>query len=146
MVLDGGRRVRAAPLVESEGMLVCQTNAGGVVAFDLAAHRLAWAQVYREEPPPPPPPVGGGFGGRRPRFSPISNIPPNLVSEWKCSPPVVAGERLLVTPPDGNELHCLSLRDGSLLWKAKREDDLYLAGVFGDKAILVGRENLRTWR
>ena len=48
-----------------------------------------------------------------------------------------------MTPPDGNELHCLSLRDGSLLWKVKREDDLYLAGIFGDKAILVGRENLR---
>ncbi len=142
MVLDGGRRVHAVPLVESEGMLVCQTNAGGVVAFDLAAHRLAWAQVYREEPPPPPPPVGG-FGGRRPRFSAISNIPPNLTSEWKSSPPVVAGERLLLTPPDGTELHCLSLRDGSLLWKAKREDDLHLAGVFGDKIVLVGRENLR---
>jgi outer membrane protein assembly factor BamB len=143
MVLDGGRRVHAVPLVESDGMLVCQTNAGGVVAFDLAAHRLAWAHVYREEPPPPPPPAGG-FGGRRPgRFSPISNIPPNLTSEWKSSPPVVAGERILLTPPDSNELHCLSLRDGSLLWKAKREDDLYLAGVFGEKIVLVGRENLR---
>ncbi len=28
------------------------------------------------------------------------------------------------------------------MWKVKREDDLYLAGVFGDKAVLVGRENL----
>jgi outer membrane protein assembly factor BamB len=143
MVLDGGRRVHAVPLVESDGMLVCQTNAGGVVAFDLAAHRLAWAHVYREEPPPPPAPPGG-FGGRRPgRFSPISNTPPNLTSEWKSSPPVVAGERVLVTPPDGNELHCLSLRDGALLWKVKREDDLYSAGVFGEKIVLVGRENLR---
>jgi outer membrane protein assembly factor BamB len=145
MVLDGGRRVHAVPLVAADGMLVCQTNAGGVVAFDLAAQRLAWAHVYREEPPPPPPPAGGGFGGRPrpPRFSPISNLPPNLTSEWKSSPPVVVGDRLLLTPPDGNELQCLSLRDGSLLWKVKREDDLYVAGVVGEKIVLVGRENLR---
>src|SRR5262249_31886477 len=52
LLLDGGRRQHAAPLAYGEGLLVCPTNAGAVVAVDLLSHSLVWAHAYREETPP----------------------------------------------------------------------------------------------
>src|SRR5262249_51467120 len=54
LLLDGGRRLHAAPLALGEGILVCPTNAGAVVAVDLLSHSLLWAHAYRDDPPPAP--------------------------------------------------------------------------------------------
>src|SRR5262249_29121564 len=54
-MLDGPRRMCVAPLTHAEGILVCPTNAGALVAFDLPTRTLLWAHGYRAEPPPPPP-------------------------------------------------------------------------------------------
>jgi hypothetical protein len=59
-------------------------------------------------------------------------------------PPVVACSRVLFAPDDdSSEVHCLDLRDGSLLWKVKRAGALYLAGVYGEKVLLVGPDRCR---
>ena len=51
---------------------------------------------------------------------------------------------MLFTPADEPSLHCLSLRDGTLLWQANRgADDLYLGGVFGNKVLVVGKRTCR---
>ncbi|HZT81851.1 MAG TPA: PQQ-binding-like beta-propeller repeat protein, partial [Gemmataceae bacterium] len=58
--------------------------------------------------------------------------------------PVVQGGKVLIAPPDAPVLHCLSLRDGRLLWKEDRAaDDLYLAGAFGGRVLLVGKQACR---
>src|SRR5207244_3478752 len=49
MVLDGGRRLRAAHVACAEGVLVCPTNAGGLFGVDLLSHSLLWAHAYAEE-------------------------------------------------------------------------------------------------
>ncbi len=142
---DGGRRLRAVHLAHGDGVLVCPTHAGAVVAFDLAAHRLAWAHAYREVPPPPPP---DPFVGRRMRpaaFRPLLvSEPPHLKGEWRESAPAVVGGRVVLAPSDAADLLCLDLRDGSPLWKLGRHEsgavgDLYLAGVHEGKAVVVGR-------
>jgi outer membrane protein assembly factor BamB len=52
--------------------------------------------------------------------------------------------RVVFTAPDEPSVHCLSLRDGSLLWKAERAtDDLYVAGVVAGRVLLVGRQACR---
>src|SRR5262249_20285767 len=44
-------------------------------------------------------------------------------------------------------LHCLDLRSGARLWKVeRREDDLYLAGVFQGKVLVVGKQSCRALR
>ncbi|HKB36700.1 MAG TPA: hypothetical protein VKD72_09615, partial [Gemmataceae bacterium] len=43
------RRINAAPLAHAEGILVCPTNAGAVLGFDLASNRLLWAHAYRDK-------------------------------------------------------------------------------------------------
>ena len=45
---------------------------------------------------------------------------------------------MLVTPAESNHLHCLSLQDGTPLWRVEREKLAYLAGVHAGKAILIG--------
>ena len=51
--------------------------------------------------------------------------------------------KVVFTAPDEASVHCLNLSDGALLWKAKRDDDLYLAGVYGGKVLLVGKRTCR---
>ncbi|HEX5269070.1 MAG TPA: PQQ-binding-like beta-propeller repeat protein, partial [Gemmataceae bacterium] len=143
LLIDGGRRLHAVRLVYADGLLVCPTQAGGVVAFDLVGRNLAWAYAYRDEPAPEPIPQWGGRGRGRPRGR-FYTEPPNLTSQWKVSAPVVAAGKVVVAPPDAPELICLDLRDGSLLWQATRgENDLFLAGGSGDRVVIVGKGELR---
>jgi outer membrane protein assembly factor BamB len=141
MVLDGGRRLHAAPLACAEGILVCPTNAGAVLGFDLLAHRVLWTYVYREEPPAPkiePQP----WRGRRRIIGPTT--PPNLDPLWQVTAPVIHEGKVLFTAPDEASVYCLDLRDGGLRWKTKRQaNDLYLAGVADGKVLLAGKEEFR---
>ncbi|HKI32579.1 MAG TPA: PQQ-binding-like beta-propeller repeat protein [Gemmataceae bacterium] len=139
--VDGGRRLHAIRLVYGDGLLVCPTYAGAVVAFDVVRRSFAWAHAYRDEPSPPEPlPFGGR---RRPRFQFVT-APPNITSEWKVSAPVIAAGRVVFAAPDASELRCLDLHDGSLVWQGKRSDgDLFLAGAADDKVIVVGKKEVR---
>src|SRR5438094_321845 len=62
---------------------------------------------------------------------------------WKACSPVLHNGKLVFTAPDDAFLHCLNLADGKLLWKAPPQDDIYLAGVFDDKVLLVGKAGCR---
>ncbi len=144
LVVDGGRRLHAVRPAFGDGLLVCPTHAGGVVAYDLVGRRLAWAHVYREEPPPPEPPPTWGRGGRR-RPRPIFvTEPPNLAGEWQVSAPLIAAGKVVVAAADAPALCCLDLRDGSLLWQAKRgEGDLFVAGAAEGMVLVVGKGEVR---
>jgi outer membrane protein assembly factor BamB len=146
LAVDGGRRLHAVRLVYGDGLLVCPTNAGGVVAFDLVGRSLAWAHAYREEPPPPPDPTPFMRGrGRRARLNLVTE-PPNLTSEWKVSAPAVADGKVIFAAPDAPELRCLDMHDGSLVWQVKRgENDLFLAGTCEEKVLVVGKGQVRAF-
>jgi outer membrane protein assembly factor BamB/tetratricopeptide (TPR) repeat protein len=128
------RRIQAVHLAYGEGVLVCPTNAGAVFGVDLLTNTVLWAYPYREKilaPPPNPFPRPGfpGVGG-------------NLVSHWRVTAPVIQDGKVVFAAPDSRAIHCLNLRDGSLVWTRKRnEDDLYLAGVFAGKALIVGKKS-----
>jgi outer membrane protein assembly factor BamB len=141
LLIDVGRRVRGVNLAYGDGMLICPTNAGAVLAVDLLTHSLVWAHPYRDEAPAQEqPPImmrrGGGVW-----MNQVANQ--HLRSDWKASAPVVQDGRVVFTAPDANSVYCLNLRDGTLLWKKGREDDLYLGGVFHGKVLLVGRTACR---
>ncbi len=133
--LDAARRMQPVHLAYGDGVLVIPTNTGSVVALDPLTHDLLWAHVYREPTPNP-----NGFPG----------FDPNLFeAAWKGAAPILSGDRVVLTAPDGQEILCLNLRDGALVWKAQRtDDDLYVGGVFadpvgGDKVLVVGRTQCR---
>jgi outer membrane protein assembly factor BamB len=132
MLRDGGRRLHAAVPAYADGVLVCPTNTGAVVAVDLLTHSPLWAHAYREK----------AAGPRLRGLRPAQDLPPmpHLTPGWQVSAPVVAEGKVVFTAPDGQDVRCLDLRDGTLLWQANRqENDLYLAGILGGRVLLVGK-------
>jgi outer membrane protein assembly factor BamB len=146
---DPVRRTQAAHLAYAQGTLVCPTNAGAVVGFDLLAGRIAWAYSYAEpaEAPAAPPAalrrraIPPGF-----MMTPDGRVVPmpGMNVGWKVTAPVVADGKVVFTAPDAKSVHCLNLADGTPVWSRKRtEDDLYLGGVFAGRALVVGKKSVR---
>ncbi len=80
--------------------------------------------------------------GRRGRYYPREL--PRLREDWKAAVPVIHANQVLLTAPDAPAIECLDLHSGTLRWKADRkEDDLYLAGVVGNKILIVGKSSCR---
>jgi len=138
IVSDLSRRIHAAHLAYGEGILVCPTNAGAIIGIDLATRGVAWVHAYRE-PAKPNPLERPGFG---PAGRPLASSA--LLNEWKDAPPVIVDGKVLFTSWDSKALHCLHLREGTLLWReARTAEDVYLAGVVDGKAIVVGKNQVR---
>jgi outer membrane protein assembly factor BamB/tetratricopeptide (TPR) repeat protein len=142
LIADYGRRIHAAHIAYGEGILVCPTNAGVILGVDLLTHSLVWAHAYSDAPLAQPNPNDPWARVRPGGFPPNAGGP--IVSEWKATPPVVFGGKVVFAAPDSPELRCLSLRDGRLLWSSRRgNDDVYLGGVFAGRALVVGKKDVR---
>ena len=118
---DTPRRVQAAYLAYSDGVLVCPTNCGVVVGVDVSARRLLWARYYGSPTDPKTLPGGGGFGppgvvfggGMRGGVPVAQPIP---IDRWRAATPIVTAGKVLVTAHDSDQLQCLDLRTGESLW------------------------------
>jgi outer membrane protein assembly factor BamB len=139
---DYHRRTHAVHIAYSEGILVVPTNAGAVYGIDLMDHSYKWVYPYRE---PGDAGAGGGampFKGGRFRGQPMPIVNPS--SDWKASAPAVIDGKVVFTAPDSDALHCIDLRTGTPVWKTGRaSDDLYFAGSFAGKALVVGKNYVR---
>jgi outer membrane protein assembly factor BamB len=126
---DVARRIQAAHPAYGEGVLVCPTNAGAILAVDPLSRTLLWARRY---------------GGHRQRQrESASDHLQGLSDDWKMSAPIIHAGKVIVTSPDDSRIHCLSLANGAVLWQADRRDDLYLAGIVNGKVLLVGKHFCR---
>lgn len=139
---DMSRRVNAVHLAYADGILVCPTNAGEVLGIDLLSRSLAWSYPYRESAPNQPPqfqPVPVPIPQPNPLFA--AN---NILGNWHSSPPVVTDGKVVFTAPDASSVHCINLHNGLMAWKSPRlEGDLFLAGVFNGKVLIVGKNGCR---
>jgi RNA polymerase sigma factor (sigma-70 family) len=117
------RRVNAAQLVGHDGTLVCLPHAGKVYGVDVAKQDVRWMYSYQKDPPPK-----------------AANVP---LGYWKAPAAFVASGKLVFTAADDEHIHCVNLKDGKFLWKVQRADDLYVAGVAGDKIVVVGNGSCR---
>jgi outer membrane protein assembly factor BamB len=140
LLRDVARRIQPLQVRFEDGILVCPTNAGIVLGVDLFHRNLAWAYSYRDENVPPDgEPL---YWGRRGRY--VIRDLPRLREDWKAAVPVIRANKVVLTAPDAPEVVCLDLHSGALQWKADRkEDDLYVAGVFGNKVLVVGKASCR---
>ncbi|MCH7988644.1 MAG: PQQ-binding-like beta-propeller repeat protein [Planctomycetes bacterium] len=126
------------------GVLVCPTASGAVVAIDLARRLLLWGYAYRTK-------NAGKYENRqRPRMAFGSGnymLPFNMNEDrWLDSAATIVEGKVLLTPCDSDELHCLNLVDGTVLWKRPRGQGLYLACASSGKAVVVGRTHLHAWK
>lgn len=145
LLLDGARRTYAAPLAHAEGVLVCPTNAGAVVAVDLLTRELLWAHAYRKQKPPPVAPEMPRAWRRRGRFLPLAPVGPLPDKHWRASSPLSHRGKVVFTAPDEESVQCLDLHTGELRWRAEFAEGLFVAAT-GDRVLLVGSKNSRAVR
>jgi outer membrane protein assembly factor BamB len=143
LLLELQRRAWAAHVSHADGVLVCSTHAGAVVAVDLLSRNLLWAYSYRDEPPPPVERFGKGRGFR----NITATLPAFRDLTWRVSGPVLYQGKAILTAPDGATIDVLDARDGRLLWKAEwHTDDVCVGPVYQDRVVLVGKRSLRSLR
>ena len=132
----------------AEGILVCPTGAGAVIAVDLAARTLLWA--YRFTIPKPDDVrrlangiqlrfqvLAGNMAGMQMKSSAEGN---SDGGKWVDTHPIIAGDRVLLTPAGSEFLHCVNVRTGKLLWRSPRNDFITVAGITNRMVILLGQK------
>lgn len=127
---DFNRRMHAAHLAYGNGFVICPTNAGTIIGVDLVTHGI-WAYQYRAP----------GTADQKPVVNPRAQPPANyLVNEWRATAPAIHDDTVVFAAPDSPTIHSVSLRDGRAVWtKPRADDDLYFAGIFADKVLIVGK-------
>ncbi|HWA98463.1 MAG TPA: PQQ-binding-like beta-propeller repeat protein [Pirellulales bacterium] len=146
---DDVRRLAGATPSFADGVLVCPTSAGAVIAVDLATRSLLWGYRYQrgEEPQ-----IRGRMAAMQ-----MSSGNGTENEHWCDATVTIADDRVLVTPVEspapttngvmpGPEIHCLNLLDGSRLWTQPREDGLYIGSIEHGKVTIVGSGHLRQHR
>jgi outer membrane protein assembly factor BamB len=138
---DESRRQAAVSPSYGDGVLVCPTANGAIVAIELATRSLLWGYQYAQKDPRRVARrvIAGGM------MVPGSPVTAGMTS-WSDAHLILVDGRVLATQPESDELHCLSLIDGKLLWKCPREEDLYVACVDEGTIVLVGPRQARAIR
>ena len=145
--MDVGRRWWTSQVACSEGIVVCQTTTGWVVAVDRATHSLIWGMPLF---PPQPNENDNNNPGMMEQQKTVMYAPLN--QRWANAPPVIIGDRVILTAPSANPqngdrqaLMCLHLGTGKQLWSKPRGEMISLAGVFGDRVLALHGRGLQAF-
>ena len=139
---DSIRRYQGASLAASEGIILCPTNSGAIVAVDTMSRSLLWAHAYKKINPPDRNLQPGGFRGPNGMMMPDQLKP----DRWRAGGPIIANGRVVLTAFDSDFIECLDLRTGKVLWYVPREvNDLYIGGIINDRVVVVGRNQVRAY-
>lgn len=135
------RRAAGASPSIADGVLVCPTAAGALVAIDLADRSLLWAYRYRQRET-----VDAQM--RRQMLFMQGMFPEETIpdSRWCDGSPVLAEGQVLLTPPECDELYCLDLATGEERWRHSRTDDMYVGSAAGGVALVVAQGAVRGYR
>ncbi|HYO23883.1 MAG TPA: PQQ-binding-like beta-propeller repeat protein, partial [Lacipirellulaceae bacterium] len=128
VMMDMRRRLQSLAPSYDGGILVCPTGAGLVVGVDLSQRSLAWAYQFASLPQ----------AGQMPRSARVRGDAAVTPGQWMDGAATIADGRVLLTPPESDELHCLDLQTGRLLWQRPRGEMQQLASVQQGRILLVG--------
>lgn len=140
---DTIRRFQCSYLAYADGVMICPTNAGAVVAVDVMSRSLLWAQSYRFLKPEANPQerrIG------RVAINAQMNAGQSQLNQerWRAAAPIISRGRVVFAAFDSDVLNCLDLRTGQILWsEPRRKGDLYVGGIVDDRIIVVGKESVR---
>ncbi|MEO1995391.1 MAG: PQQ-binding-like beta-propeller repeat protein, partial [Planctomycetaceae bacterium] len=140
------RRMSGISPSYADGVMICPTTSGAIVGLDLGRRQLLWGYQYAA-------PSGQRMANVR---LPIMRVPRTRAAvsvvtdedegRWIDAVPTIVDGRVLVTPRDSNELHCIDLKRGQLLWRQPRGQGLFVAAVHQGAAVIVGRSHVRAVR
>jgi outer membrane protein assembly factor BamB len=134
--VDSIRRKAGAAPAYSGGILVCPTVASSVIAIDVVKREFAWVYRYPRE--------AQSVGDMRQFWQNQAQV--QLVrsnNNWLDSSAVIAEGRVIVTPPDSNEIHCIDLHSGKLVWKRRQNDFVFVGSVHHGNVLLVGAQSVQ---
>ncbi len=135
---DPQRRLSGLTPTFHGGVLLCPTSAGVITAVDISRRSLLWAYQY-----PVPAQTGMSSQQRAMIIMQVNGgMPADMSSErdeWKDSSLLVADRRVLATPIFSEELYCLDLDSGDLIWTKPRKDMSYIGCIHEDIVFLVGQ-------
>ncbi|NQT37308.1 MAG: PQQ-like beta-propeller repeat protein [Planctomycetes bacterium] len=137
---DPMRRLAGATPSLAEGVLVCPTSAGAVVAVDPLTRSILWGREY---------PVTADRGrARQWRMAGIQALR-GRAGIGQSSPvdasATIASGRLLLAPVESDDLYCLELRSGQLLWQWPDDGLLFIACVHDDTVVVVGTRGMSAY-
>ncbi len=125
----------------ADGVLVCPTSSGAVVAVDEARRTLLWGFQYTSAVRPES--QNSGFAMRdRSIEQDIRLQEADKAGRWMDSTPLIADGKVLITPRDSDLLFCLDLVDGHEVWQLQRDEWMYVACEFEGRVVLVGRHGV----
>lgn len=131
---DSIRRVAGAMLSYQDGMLICPTGAGALVAVNLGDRTLRWGVNYPRNL------VQTRFVQRTMLSS------EQLLRRWFTGTAIVSDLSVLVTPVETDRLFGMNLLTGRALFtKMLRVEMRYLAGIRGDNFFVVGPREMKAY-
>lgn len=141
------RRVAGLTPTWADGLLICPTGCGVVVAIDPLRKQFVWGYKYDSLEP-------RQFNPRtimmmRQQGTGRMIVPIRVDEEqarWMDAVPLYAQGHVVLTPRDASELHCLDAITGEVRWKRPRGAALSVAGVQDGRVILVGRSSMEAIR
>ncbi|MBC8350748.1 MAG: PQQ-binding-like beta-propeller repeat protein [Planctomycetes bacterium] len=136
---NGLRRLAGATPSYSDGVLICPTSAGAVLAVDIATRSLMWGYQYKQAP------KVNNFGvfnrgfGMRPDISD---------RRWVDASVTISDGAALVAPVDEDKFICLDLdlKTQEPRWELARDEDLanalYIGCVHEGRALVICKHKL----
>jgi outer membrane protein assembly factor BamB len=122
----------------ADGTLVFYIGARQYVAYNLLTRAVSW--VYQAPERELARNGRGMMGVRAVRAN--DNVNDEIGTHWMDDSIIITSGRVLLTPPESDEIHCINLTDGRLLWSAPRRMCVYLGGVDDGNIVMVGFYNL----
>ncbi|MFK8114696.1 MAG: PQQ-binding-like beta-propeller repeat protein [Rubripirellula sp.] len=133
---DPIRRVAGAVPTYHEGILLCPTGAGAMLAIDLADRMLRWGISYERNREMLSSITRGGRGLETSQ----------LMQRWHTGVAVAHEDAVLVTPIETDRLFGFSLLTGDSLFDEKnRVNSRYLAGIRDGSFYVAGSNHLRAF-
>lgn len=145
----------ACPVTWQDGLLICSTSAGAVVAVDPLLKTIKWAYRY----PATTFAASDLAQGPNPHLSPRNHEP--WWDTWRepfqatCNPtrePTAAAPQptsatttkiLLFASPETEQLHAINLADGKPLWRIDRSGGALVAGIVENRLIILEGDFVR---
>lgn len=137
---EGLRRIGGISPCNADGLIICPSLSGIIVAVDPALQRLAWTSQYRTQ-------VMARMISPRPVLHRPSLVnTSNLESEdrWRHDSLVITDGRVITTPLDSQEIICLDAVSGDTLWTQARGQGLFVGAAFDGQIIVVDDSAVRS--
>jgi outer membrane protein assembly factor BamB len=131
--IDKSRRLAGATPSFADGVLVCPTSAGAIVAVDISARTLLWGYTYENLK------MVRGYPFNRT----ISSNLTKRSQQWIDATLTIADGSVIATPVESDKLICLDLLTGKPQWKPlTRTKDLYIACIKQETIVIVGEQKI----